>query len=177
MSSISTDVLVKGGVVIGLALFFLATAFVRFSTKTVPENKRVVIMRFGKILGSQGPGIVTLIPIIDYAIWVDLQPIFHYKYANLPTSDNQKISCAITLEGKVTDPEKSVLNVPNLENALSEVIETEITDIARSKSSDELMQRRDWLESQLKDVLYRSSRVWGFEVRRLSIHDIQQTHA
>ena len=84
---------------------------------------------------------------------------------------------AITLEGKVTDPEKSVLNVPNLENALSEVIETEITDIARSKSSDELMQRRDWLESQLKDVLYRSSRVWGFEVRRLSIHDIQQTHA
>jgi len=177
MSSISTDVLVKVVVVIGLALFFLATAFVRFSTKIVPENKRVVIMRFGKILGSQGPGIVTLIPIIDYAIWVDLQPIFHYKYGNLPTSDNQKISCAITLEGKVTDPEKSVLNVPNLENALSEVIETEITDIARSKGSDELMQRRDWLESQLKDVLYRSSRVWGFEVRRLSIHDIQQTHA
>ena len=100
MPSISTDALVKVVVVVCLALFFLATAFVRFSTKIVPENKRVVIMRFGKILGSQGPGIVTLIPIVDYAIWVDLQPTFHYKYGNLTTSDNQKISCAVTLEGK-----------------------------------------------------------------------------
>ena len=176
MSSISTDVLVKVAVVIGLALFFLATAFIRFSTTTVPENKRVVIMRFGKILGSHGPGIVTLIPIIDYVIWVDLQPTFHFKYNNLNTSDNQKISFAVTLEGKVTDPEKSVLNVPNLENALSKVIETEITDIAKSKSSDELRQQHDWLESRLRDVLYRSSRSWGFETSILSIHDIQQPH-
>mgnify|MGYP000949468368 CR=1 FL=1 len=133
-------------------------------------------MRFGKTLGSHGPGIVTLIPVIDYAIWVDLQPTFHYQYGNLLTSDNRKISCAVTLEGKVTDPEKNVLNVPNLENAISKVIETGITDIARSMSSDELRQRRDWLESQLKDVLYRSSRSWGFEVSRLSILDIEQPH-
>ena len=177
MSSISTDVLVKVVVIVGLALFFLATAFIRFSAKIVPENKRVVIMRFGKTTGSQGPGIVTLIPIIDYAIWVDVQPTFHYQYGDLPTSENQKISCAVTLEGKVTDPEKSVLNVPNLENALSKVIETEITDIARSKSSDELRQRHDWLESHLKDVLYRSSRLWGFEVSRLSIHDLEVPRA
>ncbi|MRS05186.1 hypothetical protein EG832_18530 [bacterium] len=172
MSSITTDVLIKAVVVIGLALFFMVTAFVAFFTKIVPENKRVVIMRLGKILGSQGPGIVTLVPIIDYAIWVDLNPSFHYRYCDLPTIDNQKISCGVTLEGKVTDPEKSVLNVPNLENALSKVIETEITDIASSKSRDELRQRRDWLESQLKDVLYRSSRLWGFEVSTLSIQDI-----
>ncbi|GAP06056.1 membrane protease subunits, stomatin/prohibitin homologs [Anaerolinea thermolimosa] len=173
MSSISTDILIKAMVVIGLVLFFLSTAFVRFSTKIVPESKRVVIMRFGKILGSRGPGIVTLIPMIDYAIWVDLQPTFHYKYGNLLTSDNQMISQAVTVEGKVTDPEKYVINVPNLENALSRVIEIEITDIVKSKSRDELMQRRDWLEDQLKDVLYRSSRLWGFEVSKLSIHDTQ----
>ncbi len=174
MSSISFDVVVKAAVIIGLALFFLTTAFVRFSTKIVPENKRVVMMRFGKTLGSHGPGIVTLIPMIDYAIWVDLQPTFHFEYGNLPTADHRQISCAVTLEGKVTDPEKSVLNVPNLENALSKVIETEITDIARSMNSDELRQRRDWLEGQLKDVLYRSSRGWGFEVRNLSVQEIEQ---
>lgn len=173
MSSISTDILIKAMVVIGLVLFFLSTAFVRFSTKIVPESKRVVIMRFGKILGSRGPGIVTLIPMIDYAIWVDLQPTFHYKYGNLLTSDNQTISRVVTVEGKVTDPEKCVLNVPNLENALSRVIEIEITDIVKSKSRGELMQRCDWLEDQLKDVLYRSSRLWGFEVSKLSIHDTQ----
>ena len=160
MSSMNPDVLAQAAVVIGLALFFLATAFVRFSIKIVPENKRVVIMRMGKILGCQGPGIVTLIPFIDFAIWVDLQPAFHFQYADLLTSDHQKISCAVTLEGKVTDPEKTVLNVPNLENAISKVIETEITDITSRKSSGELRQQRGWLESQLKDAVNRASRPW-----------------
>ncbi len=177
MPSISSDVLIKFVIFTVLALFFLATGFIRLAIKIVPENKRVVIMRFGKILGSRGPGIVTIIPIIDSAIWIDLQKTFRYKYSDLPTSDNQKISYAVTLEGEVTDPEKSVLNVPNLENALSKVIETEIMSITRSKQSDELVQRRDWLEGQLKDVLYRSSRSWGFEVKGLIIDDIQQPRA
>jgi len=77
----------------------------------------------------------------------------------------------------VIDPEKSVLNVPNLENALSKVIETEIMDIARSKKSDELINLGGWIEGQLKDVLYRSSRSWGFDVIKLTIEDIQQTRA
>jgi regulator of protease activity HflC (stomatin/prohibitin superfamily) len=177
MSSIFSDILLKLIVVIALALFFLVTAFISFAVKIVPENKRVVIMRFGKFLGSRGPGIVTIIPIIDFAIWVDLQQTYCYKYNNLLTSDNQKMSCAITLEGKVIDPEKSVLNVPNLENALSKVIETEMMDIARSKNSHELTQRRNWLEGRLKDVLYRSSKSWGFEVSKLVIDDIQHTPA
>ena len=173
----TTDSLAQASVVTGLVLFFLATAFIRFSIKIVPENKRVVIMRLGKILGSQGPGIITLIPFIDFAIWVDLQPAFHFQYTDLLTSDHQKITCAISLEGKVTDPEKIVLNVPNLENALSKVIETEIADITRSKTSGELLQRRDWLESQLMDVLNRSGRLWGFEVSRLQLQEIQPSYA
>lgn len=177
MSSIPSDILLKLIVVITLALFFLVTAFVSFAVKIVPENKRVIIMRFGKILGSRGPGIITIIPMIDLAIWVDLQQTYRYKYSNLPTSDNQKISCAITLEGKVFDPEKSVLNVPNLEGALSKVIETELVDIARSRNSHELTQRRNWLEGQLMDVLCRSSKSWGFEVSKLVIDDIQLTPA
>lgn len=177
MSSITFDLLLKLIVVIALVLFFLATAFISFAVKIVPENKRVIVMRFGNFLGSRGPGIVTIFPIIDFAIWVDLQQTYRYKYSDVLTSDNQKISCAISLEGKVIDPEKSVLNVPNLENALSKVIETEMIDIARSKNSHELTQQRDWLEGQLKDVLYRSSRSWGFEVSELVIEDIEHTPA
>jgi regulator of protease activity HflC (stomatin/prohibitin superfamily) len=164
--------MIKVAVVVCLIVFFVSTAFIRFSTLTVPENKRVIIMRFGKILGSRGPGLVTLIPLIDFAIWVDLQPTFHYKFDNLPMSDNHKISFSVSLEGYVMDPEKCVLNVPNLEDALSNVIGTELTVIAKSKSSDELRQKNEWLASQLKDVLYRISRSWGFEVNKLSIHEI-----
>ena len=171
----SSDVWVKFIVIIALALFFLATAFFSFAVKIVPESKRVIIMRLGKILGTRGPGIVTILPIIDFAMWVDLQQTYRYKYSNLLTSDSQRMSCVVTLEGKVTDPEKSVLNVPTLESALSKVIEIEIIDIARSKHSDEIVEKKGWLEDQLKDVLYRSSRSWGFEVTKLIIDDIHYT--
>ncbi len=175
MPSISFDTLVKLILALALALFFLVIALVRSAVKTVPENKRVVIFRLGKSIGSHGPGIVTLIPVIDTAIWVDLQRTCHYRYSDLPTLDDQKITCAITLEGKVIDPEKSVVNVPDLENALSKAIEAEIMDIARSKKSDELVNLGSWIEDQLKYVLYRSSRSWGFDVIRLTVDDIRRT--
>jgi len=175
MPSISFDALVRLIFALALTLFFLVIALIRFAVKTVPENKRVVVFRLGRSIGSRGPGIVTIIPVIDSAIWVDLQRTYRRRYSDLPTSDNQKISCAITLEGKVIDPEKSVLNVPNLENALSKVIETETRDIARSKKSDKLINLGSWIEGQLKYVLYRSSRSWGFDVIRLTVDDIQQT--
>ena len=173
MDDIAFEGLVKIITPFALASFFLVIAFIRFAVKTVPENKRVIVFRFGKSLGSQGPGIVTILPIIDLAIWVDLEKTYQFRYSNLLTSDNQLISCAVTLEGKVTDPEKSVLNVPNLENSLSKIIETKMIDIARSRRSDELIQRRDWLEDELKHVIYQSSRSWGSTVTQLSIDDIR----
>lgn len=173
MPVLANDAVLKLVCISTIAVFFIAIVLIRVSIKILPENKRVVMMRLGKIIGSRGPGIVLMIPFIDFAIWVDLQQAFHYKFSDVPTLDHRKITLAVALEGKVTDPEKSVLNVPNLENSLSKVIETEIIDIAGSKNRDELVQRRDWLEGQLKDVLYRSTKMWGFEVSRFVIDDIQ----
>jgi regulator of protease activity HflC (stomatin/prohibitin superfamily) len=174
MPPITFDFVLKIIVAIALALFFLATAFISFAVKIVPENKRIVLFRAGRSLGTRGPGIVTVIPLIDMVAWVDLQSVYRFRYSSVPASDNRKISCQVTLEGKVIDPEKSVLNVPNLEKALYKVIETEIIDIARDKKSDELIHLDGWLEYQLKDVAYRSSRSWGFDIIKLTIGDIQQ---
>ncbi len=174
MSSISFDVVSKLIVAITLVLIFAGIAFIRFAIKIVPENKRIVLLRAGRSLGTRGPGLVSIIPLIDMVAWVDLQNTYRFRYSNMPTSDNRKISCHVTLEGKIFDPEKSVLNVPNLENALSKVIETEIMNIARSQKSDELINLGGWLEDQLKDVVCRSSRSWGLDAVELMIDDIQQ---
>jgi hypothetical protein len=104
MLSISFDNLAKLILAITLILICLTIAFIRFAVKTVPENKRVVVFRVGKCLGSRGPG-----------------------------------------------------------------IETEILGITQSKRSDELIKVGSWIEGQLKDALYRSSRSWGFDVVKISV--------
>lgn len=167
-----SDTLLQFILLIAVALFMLATAFVSFAIKIIPENKRVVVMRLGKMIGSRGPGLVVLLPIIDFAIWVDLNKTYRLKYGSLVTRDNREISCVISLNIQVTDPEKSVLSVPNLEIALSKIIETESLSLVASKNSSEITQYRDWLEEQLKDVLQRSGRPWGIAVTRLTIDEI-----
>ncbi len=173
MPSLPDDTLFRA-VVIALAAFLLAAAFVSFSIKIVPENKRIVVFRLGRSLGSRGPGIVMIIPMIDLALWVDLQKTYHYQYRNLCTLDDRKISVRVALEGQVTDPEKSVLNVPNLENALSKLIETEIVEIAKGKRRDELLARDGGLEAQLKDVVCRASQSWGLNIIKLTVDATRQ---
>jgi len=158
--------------VVVAVLFVLAIVIFNYALKIVPENKRLVLFRLGKCLGSRGPGIVMMIPVIDHGLWVDLQQTFRYEFRDLSMADGQKISYTVALDGKVVDAEKSVMNVPNLEKALSKVIETEIMDIARSKDGDELKHLDAWMEDQLKEVLYRAARPWGFEVVKIMIqHD------
>ena len=54
----------------------------------------------------------------DLAAWVELQPTFRFHCSDLPVSGRRKLSCQVSVEGRISDPEKSVLNVPNLETAL-----------------------------------------------------------
>jgi regulator of protease activity HflC (stomatin/prohibitin superfamily) len=174
MPSIASETLPKFIAVAALALFFLAVAFLSSALKIVPDNKRIVLLRAGRSLGARGPGIVTVIPFLDLAVWVDLKPTFRFCYRDLPVFDRRRISCQVTLDASISDPEKSVLNVPNLENALYQVIETELIDIARVRDSDELVHQISWLEEQLRDALTRAGRSWGIEPVRVTIMDLQQ---
>src|SRR5262245_14801368 len=73
--------LVQGGSVmvelIVLILAFLLVAGVALSSvRIVPEYQRMVVFRFGRVLGALGPGLVLLIPLVDRGIRIDLRERF-----------------------------------------------------------------------------------------------------
>ena len=162
-------------IIFSIASIVLVTAIVFFQAgvKIVPEEKRIVVLRMGRSIGSRGPGLVTVIPLIDLVMWVNVQKKHHFSYVNLPTRDNRLASVVVDLEGKVFDPEKSVLNVPNLDNALLKLIETRVGDFISSKNSSELPNLKGRLEDELMDALRRSGRDWGFEAVKVQIDSIQ----
>jgi regulator of protease activity HflC (stomatin/prohibitin superfamily) len=174
MPSNSFDFLSKLAIVVLLAAFFIVSSFIRYAIKTVPEEKRIVVFRLGKCLGSRGPGNVVVLPLIDRAVWIDLQErTYRYNFEKLPIQDDAQASVAITLNGKVSNPENSVLNVPNMEKALWEAVDAEFKAIVVSKNSNELINLNGWIEGQLKDVLSRLSRPWGFDVTDIRVDDIR----
>jgi regulator of protease activity HflC (stomatin/prohibitin superfamily) len=158
---------------IALIVLIAGILFFQAGMKIVPEEKRVVVLRMGRSIGSRGPGLVIVIPLIDLVMWVDVQKKHHFSYVNLPTRDNRLVSVVVDLEGKVFDPEKSVLNVPNLDNALLKLIETRVGDFVSSKTSSELPNLKGRLEDELTDAVRRSGRDWGFEAVKVQIDSIQ----
>src|SRR5512141_327920 len=101
-------------VVGGLAL--LLVIFLANAIRIVPEYQRLVVFRLGRCVGTKGPGIVLLIPIIDRAVKVDLrEQIREVPHQTSITKDNAPISIDFLWYYKVLDAAQSVLQVANFE--------------------------------------------------------------
>ncbi|MCS6907746.1 MAG: SPFH domain-containing protein, partial [Anaerolineales bacterium] len=101
------------GIVVVLAVLFLASAI-----RVVPEYQRLVVFRLGRCIGSKGPGIVILIPVVDRAVRVDLrEQVREIPHQTAITKDNAPISIDFLWYFKVLDPTESVLQVGNFEAA------------------------------------------------------------
>src|SRR5207249_11712861 len=108
-----TGTLIGIGIAVILLLIILPAAI-----KIVPEYQRMMVFRLGRAIGTKGPGMIFLIPIVDRGIRVDLRE----QYLEIPhqtaiTEDNAPISIDFIVFTKVVDAQMSVVAVQNFEGA------------------------------------------------------------
>lgn len=100
--------------IVGGGLFIFLTNAI----KIVPEYQRLVVFRLGRCVGTRGPGLILLIPIIDRAVKADLrEQVREIPHQVSITKDNAPISIDFLWYYKVLDPAESVLQVGNFEVA------------------------------------------------------------
>src|SRR5437879_13588180 len=100
-------------VVVVLFLITLALAI-----RIVPEYRRVVVFRLGRVTGLRGPGMVLLIPIVDRPTSVDLREFYlEIPHQTSITKDNAPISIDFIIFYKVVDGVSSVVQVGNFAGA------------------------------------------------------------
>src|SRR5581483_6441256 len=93
------------GLIIGVAVgAVLLVALLLLSVRVVREYQRNVVFRLGRCIGTKGPGIIFLIPIIDRPVLVDLRE----QYLEIPqqtgiTKDNAPISIDFIVFHRVVD--------------------------------------------------------------------------
>ena len=56
-----------------IGILLIVLLILSSSVRIVPEYKRLVLFRLGRLAGSRGPGIVFIIPVIDRPVSVDLR--------------------------------------------------------------------------------------------------------
>jgi regulator of protease activity HflC (stomatin/prohibitin superfamily) len=156
-----------GGVVL-IGLLFVANAI-----KVVPEYQRLVVFRLGRCVGTKGPGIIILIPVVDRAVRVDLrEQVREIPHQTSITKDNAPISIDFLWYYKVLDPAESVLQVGNFEVAAQGMATTTLRAVIGGIPLDDVLSEREHINTMLRTRLDEVTERWGVKVTNVEIREI-----
>lgn len=156
-----------GGIVLLLAIF-LANAI-----RIVPEYQRLVVFRLGRCIGSKGPGLIILVPVIDRGVKVDLrEQVRDIPHQTSITKDNASIAVDFIWYYKVLDPMESVLQVGNFEAAAQGMATTTLRAVIGGIPLDDVLSEREHINKMLRTRLDEVTERWGVKVTNVEIREI-----
>ena len=146
---------------------------VGMSVRVVPEYRRLVVFRMGRCRGARGPGLVTLIPLIDRAVGVDMREIFFdVPPQTCITADNASVSIDFLVYDKVIDPERSVLEVEDHTGAARGLSITTLRAVVGAMDLDDVLSKRDEINRILHEKLDDVTDRWGIRVMAVEIREV-----
>jgi regulator of protease activity HflC (stomatin/prohibitin superfamily) len=157
---------VVGGVLLG---WVLAQA-----PRVAQQWERAVVLRLGKFVGLQGPGLFWIVPFVDTVGRVIDQRVITTSFAaeQTLTSDTVPVNVDAVLFWMVYDAEKAALEVQDYPSTVSLAAQTALRDIIGRTSLADLLRGRDKIEEQLQKLIDERSTPWGVTVQSVEMRDI-----
>ncbi len=142
--------------------------------KIVPEYKRIVILRLGKVLPRpKGPGLVFIWPLIDRPIRVDLRESYlEVPHQTCITKDNAPISIDFLIYSRVLDPTASVVQVQDFAGASQGIATTTLRAVVGDIPLDDVLAKRDQINHLLQAKMDEVTQRWGVKITTVEIREI-----
>jgi regulator of protease activity HflC (stomatin/prohibitin superfamily) len=154
-------------VLAGIVVLAINTVYV------LREYERLVVFRLGRSVGSSGPGLVVLIPIVDRGVRVDLREQFlQIPHQTCITKDNAPIAIDFLVYWKVTDPSHSVIQVANFAGASQGIATTTLRAVIGDIPLDDVLANREQINHLLRQKLDEVTERWGVKVTTVEIREI-----
>ncbi len=156
------------------AMLLLLLVLVVSAIRIVPEYRRLVVFRLGKLAGERGPGVVVLIPFgIDQANTVDLrEEVREVPHQTNITKDNASIGIDFLIYWQVVDAVKSVLEVNNFRQAALGIATTTLRAVIGDIALDDVLAQREHINQVLRTKLDEVTERWGVKVTAVEIREI-----
>ncbi len=154
-----------------LLVFFLSAAL-----KILKEYERGVIFRLGRVIGTKGPGLIILIPIIDKMVKVSLRLVtMDVPEQDVITKDNVTIKVNAVIYFRVMDPTNATVEVENFLFATSQLAQTTLRSVCGQMELDEILSQREKINAELQTILDKSTDPWGIKVSTVEVKHIELT--
>ena len=156
-------------IVILIILAFLASAI-----RVVREYERLVLFTLGRLVGAKGPGIVFVLPFVNRVQKIDLRERFlEVPHQTCITKDNAPTDIDFLIYYKVVDAAQSVVQVQNFTGASVGIATTTLRSVVGDIPLDELLAKRDQINSILRTKLDEVTERWGIKVTNVEIREIK----
>ncbi len=144
------------------------------SPRVAQQWERAVVLRLGRFIGLQGPGLFWIVPFVDVVARSIDQRMITTAFAaeQTLTSDTVPVNVDAVLFWVVHDPEKAALEVQNYPAAVSWAAQTGLRDIIGRTSLADLLGGREKIEHELQLLIDQRSTPWGITVQAVEMRDI-----
>ena len=141
--------------------------------RVVKQYERGVIFFLGKCTGVRGPGLIYIIPIFEKMSKVTMRTVtMAIPSQKIITKDNVSIDIAAVAYYHVVDPQKSVLAIEDVFNAVNQISQTTVRNVVGQFKLDQLLSQTVDINMQIKNVIDSHTEPWGAEVTAVEIKDI-----
>ena len=144
------------------------------SPRIAQQWERAVVLRLGRFIGLQGPGLFWVVPLIDWVtVWIDQRTITtSFAAEQTLTSDTVPVNVDAVLFWMVHDAQKAALEVQDYAGAVSWAAQTALRDIIGRTTLTELLRGRERIEAELQTLIDQRSNPWGVTVSSVEMRDV-----
>ncbi len=165
-----------GGVGTGAAVAIIVfLVLLSMSIRIISEWNRMPVLRLGRYNGIVGPGLVTIIPLIETTPQsIDLRVISTaFSAEQTLTKDNVPVNVDAILFWQVEDPEKSILNVQSYMDSVQLAAQTALRDVIGKSALSDMLAGRDIIGKDIQVLIESRVVVWGIKAISVEMRDVR----
>ena len=163
----------EGGILLVIFGAFFLLIILMSSIKVLREYERAVIFRLGRLVGTKGPGLIFLIPIVDKMVRVSLR-IFAMDVPpqDVITRDNVSIKVNAVIYFRVMDAARAIVEVEQYIYATSQLAQTTLRSTCGQMELDDLLAEREKINVTLQQHLDSMTEPWGIKISKVEVKNI-----
>ncbi len=152
----------------------LAGLYLMFAVKVVQQWEKVALLRFGRYIGLRGPGMFTIVPIVDsLSRYVDQRVrVSKVTAESALTRDTVPVNVDAIVFWLVWNAEKSILEVENFTDAITMSAQTALRESIGRHELAQMVTERETLGHELQHILDEKTNPWGITVQSVEIRDV-----
>lgn len=156
-------------ILIVVGIIILALAGIRI----VQPYEQALWIVLGRYRGKLNPGFNWVIPLVSNVIKLDLRTqVLDVPRQEVITKDNSPTNVDAIVYLRILTPEKAYFEVTDYHHATIALAQTTLRSIVGDMDLDEILYKREQINTRLRDILDEATTNWGVKVESVEIREV-----